>query len=115
MVEEKKIRHSGLGITSFVLAIINLLIFIAALVIGGIISTQNLSSFDETSPLAVVLGAIIILSFVLSLLGLGLGIAGVCSRNKKKIFAILGVIFNLVFIITVTVLFIFGISQQGSL
>jgi hypothetical protein len=49
---------------------------------------------SEESPIAVIIGMFTILGILLCLIGCGFGIAGVCQKGRKKIFSILGIIFN---------------------
>lgn len=47
---------------------------------------------DEDTPLVVLIGFAVIGCLLANLVGLGLGIAGLIQRRRKKLFAILGAI-----------------------
>jgi hypothetical protein len=86
--------HSGLGIASFVLALLN---FGAALVVfAGLVAivAAHPGGVPEDNPAQALLGLAMIATFGSALMGLGLGIGGACQRDRKKVLAYLGVAFN---------------------
>ncbi|TCK98405.1 hypothetical protein EDC19_0825 [Natranaerovirga hydrolytica] len=88
-------KHSGVGIASFVISLIVGVIMFANIMYAGYVSL-NMHTYDFQSLEAVLLivGAIMILSLIICLVGLGLGIAGLIQKNRKRVFSILGVVFN---------------------
>ena len=66
----------------------------------------NPDGIDEESPEAILLGLIMILDLFMVLIGTGLGIAGVVGNGKKKVFSVLGLVFNGVFLILLVLAFI---------
>ena len=93
------LKHSGFGIASFVIALaVGTLEFIV-FVIAGILETTTPGGIDEDSPILMLLVIVMIGGLLLNLLGIILGIVGLCLRKRKKIFAVLGVVIgSLVFI-----------------
>ncbi len=91
-------KHSGYGIASFVLALISiaavLLAFMAAVIIVIIIEEPA----DKAAPLFAILSIGLVLAWSMSFVGAGLGIAGLLSKNRKKPFAIVGFILNLMIV-----------------
>jgi hypothetical protein len=83
-------KQSPLGTASFIMAIV------AAVIICGDIAL----AFGISGGLSVSEGytwidtALTCVSSVVALTGLGLGIAAVAQKNTKKVFGILGIIFN---------------------
>lgn len=65
---------------------------------------------DEKSPAAVGLGLLLIGSVILGIVGAGLGIAGLIQADRKKLFAVLGLVFN-----ALAVLFVGGLIVLGLL
>jgi hypothetical protein len=63
---------------------------------------------DTNSTMINTLGAFLMLSSLASLVGLGFGYAGLKQINRKKLFSILGVVFNLVIIAGMIALIIYG-------
>lgn len=91
---EMKLKHSGLGIASFIL-------FLVVLATGFVFfSTCGIASPDgESITPALPAGDSLHLEVPLLcsgaiLVSLGLGIAGLCQRNRRHVFAILGTIFS---------------------
>ena len=95
-----KLKHTGLGIASFIIVSISIIIILTIIVIGGMMeaSTPGILE-DETSMEAMILGLFGIISFFGLLVAFGLGIAGLFQKDRNKIFAILGIIFSIVIII----------------
>ncbi|OAB43211.1 hypothetical protein [Paenibacillus glacialis] len=108
------VKHSGPGIASFVLCMISLLGYIASVAFIGSLFTsslnENLSSLsEETIEKLGVAGSIVILFLLMNLIGVILGIVGVSLRNRKKIFAILGLIMNAAILISLAIFFVIAV------
>ncbi len=86
--------HSGYGITSFVMSLAIGIVEFAAIIFAGAIGIAGGGVVDEQSPLLIVVGSIVTLGGLGYLAGLGFGIAGAAQRHRKKLFAVLGIIFN---------------------
>lgn len=102
----QKHKHSGFGIASFSIAGIALIMLILLFSISVYLNIINPDGLDEESPEALLLGLIMILDLFMVLIGTGLGIAGVVENGKKKVFSLLGLIFNGVFLILLVLAFI---------
>lgn len=88
-------KHSTLGIISFVLAILAMLIICFDLVLvfslsGGLMVDQAYNWIDT---------ALSCLGGITALVALGLGIAAVMQKNTKKTFSILGIVFSALFLV----------------
>ena len=104
--EEQK--HSGIGIASFIISIVvGLLIFIV-FIVAGVLAASTPGGIDEESALSIIIGLFIIAFILADLVALGLGIAGLVQKNRKKIFAVLGTIFSSVTIIGTVAIIIVG-------
>jgi hypothetical protein len=90
-------KHSGPGIASFIISIISgltgLTLFLT-IVVAGVIKMTTPGSMDEKSATKIIIGLFSCLSLFAALVALGLGIAGLFQKGRKKIFAILGTIFT---------------------
>jgi len=108
-----EMKHSGLGIASFIMAlgmgVLEFVLFIAA----GIMETRTPGGIDENSPAAIVLGLALIGGLLLDMLAVGLGIAGLLQPRRKKVFAILGVIIGTMILLGVIGLIGLGMSLQA--
>ncbi|MDF9827280.1 hypothetical protein M2103_001990 [Ereboglobus sp. PH5-5] len=101
--------HSGLGIASFVLSIISGMALFCVVLAAGVIESSTPGGMDESSPQAMVVGLFLFAFMGLALLAAGLGVGGLCQKNRRKIFAILGVAFSGAAIVLVMGLMIFGL------
>jgi ABC-type polysaccharide/polyol phosphate export permease len=88
-------KHSTLGIVSLVLAILAMLIMcVDVVIIMGITGGTNIST--EVGYLDAALSC---LAAIMALTGLGLGIAAVSRKDAKKLFGILGLVLNGLYLI----------------
>jgi hypothetical protein len=114
-------KHSRIGIASFVIGIVAVLILCLAFLLAfgygfSMVSQNPTFQVDQSSPTVLALGVLMCISPILSLVGLGLGIGAVVQKNYKKLFGIIGLVLNLLIILFFFVLFVIGMSGQfGSL
>ena len=105
-----KLKHSGVGITSFVLDIVGVL---GALVLIAVVVYMQESSgveLDENSPTAMAVGLLFILGILLNVIGVILGLVSVFDGNRKRLFGILGLIFNGLIVLGVIGLVVLGLA-----
>jgi hypothetical protein len=102
-------KHSGLGISSFIISTaIGVLMFLL-FIVAGVMETSTPGGIDEDSTGAMLVGLFLIAFLVLDLLAIGLGIAGLIQKDRKKIFSILGVVFGASTIVITIFLMIIGL------
>ncbi|HEX7056580.1 MAG TPA: hypothetical protein VF260_05215 [Bacilli bacterium] len=100
-------KHSGLGIASFVIAMICIALFVGIILFmagnsGELISLAEERGFDleaDELPASVLsymiyIGLLFLLELLLSLTGGILGVVGLFQKDRKKLFAVLGTVFN---------------------
>ena len=87
-------KHSGMGIASFIISLVIGVGVFLAIVIAGVIKVANPESLHNESIGTALLGLFIIGCLFINLIGIGLGIAGLVQKNRKRIFSILGTIIN---------------------
>ena len=89
-------RHSGLGVASFVIAIVG---FVAVLILfgyAGYVEVTTEGGMDEDSAVAFVIGFCFLATGVAILVGLVLGLTGLFQKKRKRIFAALGLGINVI-------------------
>ena len=99
-------EHSALGIASFVIACVSAMIAFVCVAYAGILETITPGGIDETSTEVAIVGLGIIGGILLSLVSLGLAIAGLFQRDQKKIFPALGLVISLLVMAGAALLFI---------
>ncbi len=103
-------KHSVLGIVSFILAILAVTIFCGGvaiyLALGG---PGNPPEGFQSIDTIISCGA-----GFLALVGLGLGIAAVVQKNTKKLFGILGLIFNALYLLAYCVIIVFNLARLSA-
>src|SRR3954454_509230 len=88
--------HSGPGVASFVISILAGFAIIGVFAFGAVYAANNPGEIDEDHPPpeVVLIGACFLAGLVMDLAALVLGVIGVAQSNRKKIFAILGLVFS---------------------
>jgi hypothetical protein len=88
------LKHSGLGVASFILGVSLLLLTVFAFGLAGYFEATTPGGMQETDAAAMLIGLLLLFCWAGQLVGVGLGIAGCCQRERRKIFAILGLTFS---------------------
>ena len=104
-----RVGHSKLGIASFTIAMISGLLFWGSIVLA-IVLEESGASLSEIELQEMILGLVLMLVAFVNLVGTGLGIAGVMSKTKKRVFAILGIVFNVMTILIFILFMIVGLT-----
>lgn len=112
-------KQSKLGIASFVLGIIGMLLlcagFLIAIGYGVSIGLQNpyitdpSSVIDSSDPIVLLASGFMYCSPVFNLVGLGLGIAAAFQKNTKKTLGIIGLVLNALIVLSFCCFFVFGL------
>lgn len=116
------LRHSGPGIASFIIGLISILLAIVGLLILTVWVGQYmepdgsiaLPEVDEVTidPLMLAGFLLFFLGFLLSVVGLVLGIVGCVIRNRRRVFPILGLVFNAMLSVGTIAIFVIGLSVR---
>lgn len=115
------LKHSGPGIASFIIGILSIGSFLAGigLFTASVLEMASNSDFalseDEIMSSAAILSgvALFLVGILLSLVGLILGIVGTVIKNRRRVFAILGLVFNALIFIGIIGLIVIGqVIQQ---
>jgi hypothetical protein len=101
--------HSGPGIASFILALLSGFGVLCVLILAGVLAVRAGGELDEESPEAMLVGGAMLLGLVVALVGAILGVVGLCQQHRKKIFAVLGLCFNLLVLLGAAGLVVVGI------
>jgi hypothetical protein len=85
-------KHSRLGIASFALSLVVGFLILVLFVVAGVLAQRH-GTGSEQYPGSVAVGAGMILLVGLDFLAIGLGIAAVCQKERKRLFGVLGLVF----------------------
>lgn len=102
-------RHSGPGIASLIIACATGLLEFIAVIAAAVMTANSGGEVDENDPAAIVLGLIMCGGLAMLIVGLVLGIVGLVQRDRKRLFAILGIILNGLVLIILIGLVIIGL------
>lgn len=111
ITDESPKKHSGLGISSFIISIITAIIVFALIVMAGIMESRSPGGMDEEAPQTMVLGCFILAGLLMYLIGIGLAIGGLCQTSRNRLFAVLGLIFNILFSLGIFGLMVIGLAM----
>ncbi|KAA8999674.1 hypothetical protein F4V43_15195 [Paenibacillus spiritus] len=111
-------RHSGPGIASFVIGLVTVVGYIAALAAAGAIIAPLIDEIGElrsdSSEAFILLGMSVLGLAALNLIGVITGIIGIALRDRKKALAVIGTLINglilLLFILVIAV----GLANVGA-
>jgi hypothetical protein len=106
-------RRNGLGLASFVLALVSGLIEFGFVVAAGVIEASQPGGVDAESPTAVVIGLGVLGGLLLTLAGFCLGIGSFFLPNRDRLFGSLGVALNGVILLGVVALLVIGMAAAG--
>lgn len=104
-------KHSGLGIASFITSIVSGILVFLLIAVAGVMEASTPGGMDEESAGAVIVGLSCFCFSGASLVALGLGIAGLMQKERKKLFAILGIVFSAVTILGTIFIVILGLAM----
>lgn len=103
------IKHSGLGIASFIIGIIQSIASFTAIIISGATYATYSIPTENQEIIFAIIGLVIFVGLFIHLIGIGLGIAGLLQKNRKKVFSILGLIFNISCVMVVILIICLGL------
>ena len=103
-------KHSGVGIASFVISIAVAVLLLVTIVIAGVMEMTTPGGIDDESVGAILVGLTIMGLFGLDIVAFGLGIGRLLQKSRKRIFAVLGVIFSAGAVMLTVVLMVIGIA-----
>ena len=107
------IRHCGIGIASFIMAILNIILMFVMVGTAGYLQASTPGGLTEKSPEAVVVGLITILLVAMVVVSIILSVVSLFRKNHKKIFGILGLAFNLLILFIVGGLMAIGLAMRA--
>ena len=93
--EEQKPKHSGYGIASLTISIVNGLLICCLFIYAMITQAMKFGYGPPPSPTeSLIMGTLGVAIIVLSLVGFILGWVGARQQNRRKLFGVLGIVFN---------------------
>ena len=108
-----EMKHSGLGVASFTLAMVVLVLTFIIVIVAGVMETSAPAGMDEGSSTVIMLGFAIIGMLIANVVAFGLGIGGIFQQNRKKLYAVLGMTFAMLTFIGTIGLILVGLSMEG--
>jgi hypothetical protein len=105
----RELPHSGPGIASFILGLLSGLAVLFVLILAGVLTARAGGELDEESPEAMLVGGALLVCLLGALVGAILGGVGLAQQRRKKIFAILGLCFNLLVLLGTGAIIVLGI------
>jgi len=107
----EELKHSGLGIASFITSILSGILIFLLIAIAAFMESSTPGGIDEESAEAVLIGLFLFAALGIDLLALGLGVGGLIQKDRKKVFAILGTVFASVTIVGTIFIAMLGVAM----
>ena len=101
-------RKNGVGITSFILAMLNIVFWLIVVIFSAIMADQVM---NEEDPAVMLMGLLVIVAFVTTITGIILGIIGSAMSNRSKGMAVTGLIINILLLVGIVFLIIMGVAM----
>ncbi len=113
------VKHSGLGIASFVLAILGIILLIISFILtanaaANISASMTEEEFVASAPGIIIASFLVLLTIGFNLIGFILGIIGLFQKQRKKLFSILGVVLNSIGFVVFVIMLIIGAVINGA-
>lgn len=102
-------KHSGLGIASFMIAILGGLTAFAGM--GAIFFLEGNSANGVEEMHVMMLGFCILGVGGLSFVGVALGIAAIVQTERMRTFGVIGLVFNLLIVLSIAGLMVLGLTM----
>lgn len=106
------LRHSGAGIASFIIALAVGLVELVGVIGAGVMVSRNPDVAND-SPVAMSLGLAICGGVLLGLVGVVLGIVGLVMRQRRRVFAIIGLVINGLILVGIGGLMVLGLMAKN--
>jgi hypothetical protein len=107
-MDRPSFKHSGFGIASFIIGVaVGFLAFLLFAIAGALDATTP-GGLDEESAAFMFLGLGLFALMFVDLIGLGLGIAGICQARRNKTFGVLGIVIAILTFIGFGLLLLFA-------
>jgi hypothetical protein len=100
--------HKGLGISSFIIGVICLITVMGLVVTAGVVTNAGRATHEFNT----IMGLSMISVVFIDLVGIVLGIFGAADRSSKKVYPVLGLIFNVLVVALFAALMIVGLSMR---
>ncbi|NDI35896.1 hypothetical protein [Chengkuizengella sediminis] len=117
--QETKIKHSGLGIASFIIGTISIVLAIVMFILLSMSVSNIIISAEPTEeeilelvssqPLFITSILVLLIVLFIQIIGAIIGVISLFIKNRKKLFPILGTILNLLPILAIVVLLLLSL------
>lgn len=112
-------KHSGPGIASFIISLVSLLGYIISVAVAGAMMSPLLEegitdSPDSNTVLGLgVVGLIFLTIIAANVIGVILGIIGTVIKQRRKIFAVIGLAINAVIVLSIGLFFVYLVASAA--
>jgi len=107
--QEVKLKHSGLGIASCIIAMLIGLIEVGSVILAAVLVSQHQR---EDSPVMELAGLGICGGVLIALLGAILGLIGLFAGRCKRVFPIIGLVLNILILLMIGGLLVVGLAAK---
>ena len=87
-------KHSGMGIASFTISIIVFCSYVFLIIMAVLASGQHNQAYGNPSKIQSIIGIAMIFLNIIAIVAVGLGIATLFQKERKRLLGIIGLIFS---------------------
>lgn len=105
-----ELKHSGFGIASVIVSILSIVLLLGVIGFFTYMEFNGVSvdRMSDDDPALLLAGIVFLVALIMNALALAFGISGLFQRDRKKVFAALGIVFSGGFLAVLFFLVILG-------
>lgn len=111
---QTELRHSGLGISAFVLSVVAGLVLCITTFIAGYMQATTPGGVDQRAAATVLTGLVMMTGMFMALVAGGLGVVGMFQKTRRRLFAVLGTVFSAAQLLLLVALMFIGLAARTS-
>ena len=106
------LRHSGFGIAAFVIAVLVGAAELLTVGWAGVLATSATAGSAAAAQQNTIVGLLICGEIAAVLVGIGLAVVGLVTKDRRRPFAVMGLVFNVLILLGTAALMAIGIMMQ---
>jgi len=104
-----ELQHSGMGVAAFIISVVAGPALFAVFIFAGLL---HMRGAGEQSPAVMLVGLLVMALCGAHAVGIGLAIAALCQAGRRKVFSVLGLVFNGIMLLGTVGLMILGVAMK---
>ena len=111
---QTELRHSGLGVSAFVLSLLSGLVLCTTVFIAAYMQATTPGGVNQRAASTVLTGLVMLSGMFMALVAGGLGVAGMFQTTRRRLFAVIGAVLSAAQLLLVVALMFIGFVARTS-